>query len=565
MKKALTSTFTMITIGMIIIGIFTVQQYMSYIGPHLAAQESIKTENARLQNEMLAKRLADEIIEQQLRAEATTNAYTLLTIVFIVALVLFVIYIIWHQYDKRRESWARAVDGMFALQTKQKAGVEWVIDPNKTVTSAIGVSSGGEIGELPIDKDFGADRQLSLRKTTQATNTTAAIASSDVGRFTAPWKFISGAWNKEPKMLASNDGGETMELLEEFPIISLSDALAESVNGKWVIGQSAIDGEKAILDIHSTIHVAIIGAPGVGKTESTGLLLAFNAKRDGMHVVALDAKDGFDWEKYAEYFDVQPTNEYIFAKQLGAIAKEFNRRQKILKDNKWRTFNESRGEMQPIFIILEEFGYLMERLESTDKALAERVINALISIMKLSRACGIYFCLIDQTTVDWPSKIVGIIKLYIAYKINGAVGNAVKLYYLDKLAGKGEFCTTDSPKNKFQSWHTSSEINLDQFAKTEWTILPEFDASLLVGMATNFDGMDEDDEPKMIEDETSKEPSEFLISSEMDLTDELIIAAYDKYLSLNKTVKAIFGEDKKGSYWSNKLKPALVKAGRITE
>jgi len=44
---------------------------------------------------------------------------------------------IWAHYDRRRESWARAVDGTFALQ---RNGI-YLLDPNKSVFGVFGVDS----------------------------------------------------------------------------------------------------------------------------------------------------------------------------------------------------------------------------------------------------------------------------------------------------------------------------------------------------------------------------------------------------------------------------------------
>jgi hypothetical protein len=57
--------------------------------------------------------------------------------------------------------------------------------------------------------------------------------------------------------------------------------------------------------------------------------------------------------------------------------------------------------------------------------------------------------------------------------LNGGIGNAVKLYYLDKLAENGEFCWSDSPDNKFKAWHTAIEWKSLPIDKKDWELLPK--------------------------------------------------------------------------------------------
>ncbi len=527
-----------------------VHEYFSYVGPQLARQQAIIADLQQLEVEKEKLLLLNRAVEERLRIEQTTDGYSHTWTLFLLLTPVSIFYFIWHQRNKRLESWARPVDGMFALQTHQANGITWQIDPNKIFSSAIGVADSGEIAELPVAKEVGADRQLAYNKNIQTTRTAVAISGDGQGfKYSAMGKFLAGAYDKPEKMLSTKDG-ENYEVIpsEPIPPMSLTQAWEMSDKGKWVFGHSEIDGEKCIFDIKKSVHLAIIGAPGVGKTASTGLLLAAYAAADGFIVLCLDAKDGIDWTEYNKYFEVQETNESIFHLQFAEIAKEHNRRLEILRQNKWKNIDESKGQIRHVLVILEEFGYLLQKIALTDQQLYKKLLTAVTNLMKVSRATGIHFCIIDQTLADCPNEIKAIIKTYIAFKLNGGIGNSVKLYYLDKLAENGEFCWSDSPDNKFKAWHTAIEFKSLPIDERDWHILPDFDTIEPSGVITEFSSK------KMVEAAKNEDQHELT-------QEEIIIAAYKQTKSLNKTCETVFGKGKKGAYYINKVKPVLIDAG----
>ena len=548
MKKLLVPLLLLFIV--IVLGWAVVHEYFTYVGPQLARQQAITADLKQLEVDKEKLLLLNRAVEERLRIEKTTDGYSYTWTLFLLLTPAGVFYFMWFQYNKRLESWARPVDGMFALQTRQANGITWQIDPNKTFTSAIGVADSGEIAELPVAKEVGSDRQLAYNKNVQTTRTAVAISGDGQGfKYSAMGKFLAGAYDKPDKMLSTKDG-ENYEVVpaEPIPPMSLTQAWEQSDKGKWILGHSEIDGEKCVFDIKQSVHLAIIGAPGVGKTASTGLLLAAYAAADGFIVLCLDAKDGIDWQEYKEYFEVQETNESIFHLQFAEIAKEHNRRLEILRQNKWKNIDESKGQIKHVLVILEEFGYLLQKISMTDQQLYKKLLTAVTNLMKVSRATGIHFCIIDQTLADCPSEIKAIIKTYVAFKLNGGISNAVKLYYLDKLAENGEFCWSDSPNNKFKAWHTAIEWKSLPIDKKDWELLPKLGEIIQSGVITDFSSK------KMLDAAKHEEEEELS-------QDAQIIAAYTQTKSLNKTCEAIFGKGKKGAYYINKVKPVLINAG----
>ncbi|RTL00265.1 MAG: hypothetical protein EKK57_07635 [Proteobacteria bacterium] len=552
MKKGF--TFLLLLFIVIVLGFFVVQQYFSYVGPELARKASFEADLTKLEVDKERLLLLNKAVEERLRGQTTTNGYYYGWIVFLLAMPSIILFVMWHNYDKRKESWARPVQGMFALQTHKANGITWQVDPNKTFTSAIGVADSGEIGELPVTTDIGPDRQLDYNKNVQKTRTAIAVTGDGQGfKYAATGKFLAGGYDKQEKILQSSDGKNYEEVLQtDFEIMQLADAWAISEKHSWILGQSKIDGKICKIDITRSVHLAIIGAPGVGKTASTGLLVASYAVSDGFIVLCLDAKDGMDWTEYNEFFEVQETNENIFHLQFAEIAKEHNRRSAILKENKWKSIDESGGQIRHVLVILEEFGYLMQKIAMTDQQLYKKLLTAVTNLMKVSRATGIHFCIIDQTLADCPNEIKAIIKTYIAYKLNGGIGNAVKLYYLDKLAETGEFCWSDSPDNKFQAWHTALDFKKLRLVKKDWHILPEFTEIEPSGVVTEFSSK------KLME--KAEQPTEDELSFE-----DKVLLTYTSTNSLNKTCEEIFGKGKKGAFYINKIKPILIKAGVYNE
>jgi len=569
MKKILTTLPIIILLLALFFGAFAIQQYFSYLGPVLADKERVRVEEERLLLEKERLNLTHLATEERLRREATTNLYSWFGIIAIVGGFGFVLYFIWKGYDQRKESWARPVDGMFALQTLKNVGREWSVNHNKSVTGMMSVDKSGEVSEAEISKSFGPDRQLAHAALTQRTNTAVAMANSPSGKYVAPWKALSGVWDRLPKVgQVVQDDDDEEEEREPFVIMSLSEAIEQSKDGKWIIGQSEIDGALSIVDIRSVVHLGLIGAPGVGKTSSTGLLLAFYAVRDGMQVVCLDAKGGEDWTQYDKFFDVQETNAEVFPAQLGAITAEYNRRKSLLKANKWMDISQSNGTVQPMLVILEEFGALMENISQHDKTMYGRIEIALSTVMRLSRAVGIHFVIIDQTTSGWPQVVINIIKLYIAYKLSGSSAHSVKLYYLSKLAEQGEFCTTSAQDNKFKAWHTGRQLDLKRIAVRDWQLLPTItvqnDTDLITDLVTDFSRTTKDVE-KIAEVNSKEEKTSREYHTIHTVTDEEIIEAYNVHGSLNKTCIALFGIGKSGGNYNKRIKPVLVGKGLVDE
>lgn len=532
-----------------------ITNYFFYVGPQLAAKERLKVEAAAIELEMKEMDKEIALIETQLRRQAVTNAFpVMLGVTFFVVVVGFGVFF-YIKIDKRNESWARPVDGMFALQTHKKGGITWQVDPNKLTTSAIGVAESGEIAELPILENFGADRQLAQNKSVQQTRNVLAMASgeSNVGRYVAPWKFLSGAWDRGVKLLPDNHKLDEDSIQPEVEIMSMQDAWNMSNEKEWIVGQSKLDGDIAKVSLKESVHFGIIGSTNCGKTSSTGLMLAAYAAKNQYHVICLDAKGGIDWAQWSDIFETQETNDAVFSGQLNAIIREYKERQQWLKDNKETSIYTCDSPYKPLFIILEEVGALFDNLQRKNRRLYDHTVSTLTTIMRVSRAAGIHFCLIDQTLDRWPSGIANIIKLYFAYKLSAGNGATIGIYQLNKLANVGEYCLSTNDQNRYKSWYMKDEMKNLDIPKRTMNLLPPLPA-----ITDSTSGIQEINESRFIKPEQPE-------SVEPTLTEQQILDAFKQGGNITKATQILFGQGKKGKHYNEKILPVLVKHGVVKQ
>lgn len=359
----------------------------------------------------------------------------------------------WTLYDKRRESWARAVDGTFALQTFKAAGQYYVTDPNKATFGVFGQNQ--VTGELITDASIiGPDRQLAYATTVQKTRTVSAGNHGDGIRYAAHAKLLAGAYDKP----VSHIPYEQLEVADDQPMpsnwqpLSLIDAFKQSQPDRWLLGQNATGACE--FDIFSTVHTGLLGATKCGKTSSTALLMALNAAKHGMKVIALDGAGGVDWQPYSDKFEVYETDYTMIGDQLDQIVRLHEQRTKALKLAGKPNIDELDYHIPSLFVILEEFGRTMQSFKAANKNQYEATVNALSTLMRVSRKTGIYFLIIDQSMAGWDQLIKPNIKDYISYHLGGNQGAAFNAYKLHELKPKGQFWNNG---NVYNAWYTRGE------------------------------------------------------------------------------------------------------------
>lgn len=437
-------------IATILVGIYAVHMYMAAMTP-VWSSTAMQQAQIDLQASMVNTRT--DVQAHVERSQLITGTLQGVGMGIVLLLFGFGGVYIWKQYDMRRESWARAVDGTFALQPFNHAGQIWTVDPNKSIFGVIGQDK--RTGQLATDASMvGPDRQLEYAKTVQKTRTVAASTAGGPIKYVAHAKGIFGNQYDRPyqadmPQLPVQDNGDDMATWQP---LTLADAFHKSEPDRWLLGQN--DQGACEFDIFSTVHTGLLGATKCGKTSSTALLMAMNAVNHGMKVIALDGVDGVDWLAYNDVFEVYETDYTLIGDQLEQISRLHEQRMKALKLAGKPNIDELDYHIPGVLVILEEFGRTMQSFRSANKSQCEATESALSALMRVSRKTGIYFLLIDQSMAGWSQEIKPNVKDYIAYHLGGNQGNAFNAYDLHKLKAKGQFWNNG---NVYDAWYTRGE------------------------------------------------------------------------------------------------------------
>jgi hypothetical protein len=438
-----------------------------------------------------ANAMTDIQAHEQRSMAINTGSWVLVALLLGTGVVMW-----WKEYDKRHESKRRAVDGTFALQTFSANGFTYHVDPNKALFGVVGFNQG--TGEIITDAQMtGPDRQLEYAVNVQKTRTVAAkqltAGKPSRNELLAESGFFDNkaraedakAKLAEMRLLAHEtpalDDGDPKALPDNWQPLTLVDAFRQSTPDRWLLGQN--DEGVCEFSIKDNIHTGLLGATGTGKTASTALLMAYDALRSGMHVIALDGKGGVDWTQHERYLEAWPTDYTMIPDQIAEIVRLHDLRMKEIKRAKVENISQLDYQIPPLFVIMEEFGYTMQALKAASSKRHEQTENALSNLMRVSRATGIHFLLIDQSAKNWPGTIKANVKAWFAYQLKGLQGNAFNAYDLHLLKPKGQFWHND---NVYNAWFTKSE------AKTLQQELRPIRTKLLTNVEYSVTGADDD-------------------------------------------------------------------------
>lgn len=347
----------------------------------------------------------------------------------------------WKEYDKRQESWARPIEGQYALQTFDNGQITWKVDVNKSFPGNAGFDrKSGLLGE----RGSGAEEasQLTYNLAVQKTRTLSAGASQPV-KYSAHAKLLAGAYDREPRQIAQTPAQDDGDPVAIEPILTLKQAVAQSTPEAWIIGQNQETGKLAYFKPNEAIHLAILGATGTGKTESTGMLIVGYALRNGYRTIILDGKGGADWRKFERWCEYVDTDSSNFVDALRPIQSEYERRCELLRF-------ENAPVMQPMLVLIEEYGDINDTMATKARAAATLILDTLI---RKARNTGIHLCFIDQYPEKWDRQLLNNTKNKVVYWLNN--GNIVNEYHVHKLAENGEFMLKG---HKYAAWHVKPMV-----------------------------------------------------------------------------------------------------------
>jgi hypothetical protein len=451
---------------LIILPIFAIYRWTESQIPEWNQQARIATE--------IQQAVAPTVARQEIeRAELWTVFYQALMVAIIVGLFVAIGVLGWKQYDQRRESWARMVDGGFALQSFSNGSVRWQIDPNKQLTGTTGFQvATGLLGEF--SRAAGPDRQLVNNLAIQKTRTAAASVGADGVRNSAQAKLAAGYYdrNELPQLPMADE--EAPDPVATWQVLTAQDAFAQSDSNRWVLGQSPTTGALFELNPKEAAHYGIVGATGTGKTAYTALLLMANALKNRFRVVILDGKGGADWSKYqhvAEYTALDYSNVGGIVSQM---LSEYDKRQAILNQHGVNSIWELPSGVtkpRPTLFIIDEFGAVMDSLKAANKNAYKAVELDLGNLLRLSRGAGLYVVLCDQNPSKWPGTVRANLPMNLAYRLGGGIGNAVQEYNLDRLERVGQFQVSNEVYNAFPTYEVIDQLLPDGTYKKPLALL----------------------------------------------------------------------------------------------
>lgn len=412
---------------------------------------------------------ADAETHQTMAAALAVGSWVLVGLVLAIGGTMFV-YVPWH---KRQESMRRAVDGMYPLQMFSNGRVSWASDIGRSLTGNNGFDhQSGMLGEhssnyttpdhqIALSGIVERTRTMAAKQITERPNRTSAMAEAGVfdemRREKAAKADLALFKLSEATRLPAIGDGDTKALPSLWQPIALVDAFRQSTPDRWLLGQN--EQGPCEFSIRDNIHTGLLGATGTGKTASTALLMAYDALHSGMHVIALDGKGGVDWTQHGQYLEAWPTDYTMISDQVGEIVRLHDLRMKEIRRCKVENIGQLDYKIPPMFVIMEEFGYTMQALNAANKKRHDQTENALSNLMRVSRATGIHFLLIDQSARNWPGTIKANVKAWFSYQLKGLQGNAFNAYDLHLLKPKGQFWHNDQI---YDAWFTKSEVRVLQ-------------------------------------------------------------------------------------------------------
>ena len=232
-----------------------------------------------------------------------------------------------------------------------------------------------------------------------------------------------------------------------LPRMTLRQAIEQSTDRSWIVGQeSTLQADKnhkqtgqVLTFDYQVNHVAIIGATGGGKTESTAELFVYYARRFGLHVIVLDGKRGIDWQRFDGVVEWHNMTVETIEYQIDRLTALFNARLAELKTvGVGKIYDLPGKRRRPLFVILEEFGYVWSIVQQ-NKPLFAKLNGQIDDLFRLGRAAGIVMCLIDQAPETWSKQMRANAKFVVCYRLNGNTANVFNEYFAGKLPDKGTF------------------------------------------------------------------------------------------------------------------------------
>lgn len=298
--------------------------------------------------------------------------------------------------------------------------------------------------------DWTSTHQLTVAQNEQKARLAAATNGNNGIRNSAQAKLAAGYYDRPVRIADDRQpDAKQLPLNEDWEPLTIQDALAQSTDTEWVLGQNQENGELFTLNLREIVHFGIVGATGTGKTAYTAILMMANALRSKWRVIILDGKGGADWSKYSsilEYHALDYTNVSAF---VTTLMQEYERRQAKLNEASANNIWELTPMPRPTMVMIDEFGAVMDSLKIANVTEYKRVGLELGNLLRLSRSSGISMVFCDQDPSKWPSAMRANLPVNICFRLGGMKGNSVAEYNLNELDRTGHFQVNGE---RFHAW-----------------------------------------------------------------------------------------------------------------
>ncbi|MCB0159206.1 MAG: DUF87 domain-containing protein [Caldilineaceae bacterium] len=347
----------------------------------------------------------------------------------------------------------RQVDGSYALQRVRLGhGRVAVVDPNAMTSFGYVIDKRtGQITEL--EPAAGWQIQATIRALVEKTRQAQAIYPGDYTRtdkygafakapsVTAGAMRIIGQQDKPPKIIDAPDGWDEPTPPPVNLLPGPVDALRTGDKGHWTVGQ-ADDGALCQFDPAVHAHAAVVGNTGTGKTTSVAALLAAQAVRHGYHTIILDPDGGADWQPFAAVAEHHETDRSAFADQVRTVYGLFERR-------------ADGANKRPVFVVLEEYGDLINQLRMVSRRDADHVDAMLDTILRRGRKRNIHLCFVDQYPEHWTPQVISGAKFQAVFQLGPNQGAKMQQYKAHELPDRGAFLHRG---RIYHTWHAAADL-----------------------------------------------------------------------------------------------------------
>ncbi|GIV81743.1 MAG: hypothetical protein KatS3mg051_1097 [Anaerolineae bacterium] len=238
--------------------------------------------------------------------------------------------------------------------------------------------------------------------------------------------------------------------------LSLQEALAQSEQQSWLVGQDPESGALATFNPALHAHAAIVGATGTGKTTGAAFALAVQALMHGWHVIILDPDGGADWREFAPVAEWYETDHRTFPDQVRELYRLFEERRALLREHDVANLAMLNGHAPPrVLVVIEEYGDLIQRVRMAHGRTAGHVDAMLDIILRGGRKLAMATLFVDQYPEHWSQQVIAGTKWRAVYQLGPGQGAKLEEYHAARLPGRGVFLHRE---RQYRSWHVRPEL-----------------------------------------------------------------------------------------------------------